>query len=308
MTSAETIKEVTRQHLKKGGVVLGQCLTAVGWVGGTVPEMREENGLIELAMSDVSNGGVAVGLALAGRRPIYIVRYQGFQWYNAAFIVNYAARSKEMWGVPCPVFIRSIGMDGSGPVTSGLHHSLFTRMPGIPVCAPMTPGEYQRAWDHFVSHDDPLCVSEHRLGFPVDCEMPDSVQDEADVTLFAISATRLNALEAAKVLKHEGVVCNVIHLFWLKPFVVTDGMKKALAASRHGGLVLDGDFEGGVVKTIAHDINEATGSPMRVLGLEERTPGYAPHLDNAAPSAGRICEFVRNIVRKPSAHQQQRLS
>ena len=305
MTSAETIRAFTRKHLKKGGVVLGQCLTAVGWVGGTVPEMSEEDGLIELSISDVSNGGVAVGLALAGRRPIYIVRYQGFQWYNAAIIINYAARSKAMWGVPCPVFIRSIGMDGSGPVTGGLHHSLFTRMPGIPVCAPMTPGEYQRAWDHFVSHDDPLCVSEHRRAFPVDFEMTDTVHRKADITLFAISATRLNAIEAAKILKKGGVTCNIIHLFWLKPFKVTRAMKNAVMSSVHGGIVIDGDFEGGVVKTIAHDINEATGSPMRVLGLEERTAGYAPHLDNVAPSAERICQFVREIVQKPPSHKRK---
>lgn len=298
MTSAETIREFTRKHLKKGGVVLGQCLTAVGWVGGTVPEMREEDGLIELPISDVSNGGEAVGLALAGRRPIYIVRYQGFQWYNAAFIVNYAARSKEMWGIPCPVFVRSIGMDGSGPVTGGLHHGLFTRMPGIPVCAPMTPREYQKAWDHFISHDDPLCVSEHRRAFPIDFEMKNTIHRKADITLFAISATRLEALEAVTTLEKEGVTCNLIHLFWLKPFTVTPEMKQALIASRHGGLVIDGDFEGGVVKTIAHDINSATRAPMHVLGLEERSAGYSPHLDNPAPTAKRICDTVRKIVRK----------
>src|SRR5437870_551908 len=100
MTVAETIKGITRQHLKNGGVAMGQCLTAVGWVGGTVPDMTEEDGLIELSMDDTSAGGIAVGHALAGRRPIYIVRYQGFQWFNAPFIVNYAAKSKEMWGVP----------------------------------------------------------------------------------------------------------------------------------------------------------------------------------------------------------------
>src|SRR3989344_5364409 len=146
MTLAQKIQEITLRHLKsENGVALGQCLTAVGWVGGTVPELTQEDGLIELPMSDVANGGVAVGLALAGRRPIYIVRYQGFQWYNSVTILNYAAKSKEMWGVPCPVFVRSVGMDGGiGPVASGSHHGIFNRMPGIPIVAPMTPGEYQK--------------------------------------------------------------------------------------------------------------------------------------------------------------------
>lgn len=298
MTSAETIREITRKHLKNGGVALGQCLTAVGWVGGTVPEMREDDGLIELATSDSSNSGIAVGLALAGRRPIFIVRYQGFQWYTGVSIVNYAAKSKEMWNIPCPVFVRSIGMDGGmGPVASGCHHSLFTRMPGIPVCAPMTPNEYQQAWDHFISHDDPLYVSEHRTSFQVNYEMPDIIDEKADITLLAISSTRLNALKAREILQKEGIVCNIIHLFWLKPFIVTKSMKKSLASSKYGGLVIDGDYEGGVIKSIAFDLSKKTTSPINVLGLEEKTAGFAPSLDNLPPTAVRISEQVKKIIR-----------
>ncbi len=298
MTSAEKIREITRQHLKnQNGVALGQCLTAVGWVGGTVPELTQEEGLIELPMSDVANGGVAVGLALAGRRPIYIVRYQGFQWYNAATVINYAAKSKEVWGVPCPVFVRSIAMEGAiGPVASNSHHSIFTRMPGIPVIAPITPNEYQIAWDHFMTHDDPMYVSEHRRAFPIDYELPDIIHPNADITLFPISSTRLNAVEAAKILAAEGITCNIVHLLWLKPFVVEERMKSALATSKHGGLVMDGDFENGVVKCIAFDIEEATRQPVQVLALEERSAGFAPHLDNLPPSIEKICQKVRNIV------------
>lgn len=298
MTTAEKIKEITRKHLKNGGVALGQCLTAVGWVGGTVPEMREEDGLIELATSDSSNGGIAVGLALAGRRPIFIVRYQGFQWYTGVSIINYAAKSKEIWGISCPVFVRSVGMDGAvGPVAGGSHHSLFTRMPGISVCAPMTPNEYERAWNYFMSHDDPLYVSEHRASFSVDYEMPDIVHGKkADITLLAISSTRLNAIKAKEILKNEGVICNIIHIFWLKPFTITESMIMALNFSKYGGIVIDGDYEGGVMKTIAFDISKETKSPIRVLGLEERTAGFAPNLDNLPPTAEKICSYVKAII------------
>src|SRR3989344_8618042 len=142
--SRDVIKRISEEHLKKNnGLLLGQCLTAVGWVGHTIPELTEKEGLVELSMADVAGGGIAVGAALSGRRPIYIVRYQGFQWYNAPMILNYAAKSKELWGVACPVFIRSIAMEGGiGPVASNSHHSIYTRMPGIAVCAPMSPTEY----------------------------------------------------------------------------------------------------------------------------------------------------------------------
>lgn len=298
MTVAETIKKITREHLSKNnGIALGQCLTAVGWVGGTVPDMKEEEGLVELSMADVAGGGIAVGLALAGRRPIYIVRYQGFQWYNATTVVNYAAKSKEMWGIPCPLFVRSIAMDGGiGPVASGSHHSIFTRMPGIPVAAPMTPKEYEMVWNHFMEHDDPLYVSEHRKSFPVDYEMQDIVRDDAALTVFAISSTRLNAIEAVKTLEKEGILCNLVHLVWLKPFVCDERIKKPLRASRYGGLAVDGDFENGIVKSIGFDIMQNAGKKMYVLGLEERTAGFAPRLDNLPPSADKICRKVKEII------------
>ena len=39
-----TIKKLVKEHLnKKIGKVFGQCLTAVGWVGGTLPELYEDN-------------------------------------------------------------------------------------------------------------------------------------------------------------------------------------------------------------------------------------------------------------------------
>lgn len=299
MTVAETIRKITREHLaKNNGLALGQCLTAVGWVGGTVPEMREEDGLVELSMADVAGGGIAVGLALAGRRPIYIVRYQGFQWYDSPIVVNYAAKSKEMWGIPCPVFVRSIGMDGGiGPVASGSHHGIYTRMPGIPVVAPMTPKEYESVWEYFMSHDDPLYVSEHRRSFPVDYEMDDMIFENAHITLFPISSTRLNAIEAAKILEKENIRCNIVHVLWLKPFAVTSNMERALAASKYGGVVLDGDYENGIAKSIAFDIIQKTRATVYVLGLEDRTAGFAPRLDNLAPTPSRICDFVRKLVR-----------
>jgi len=300
MTVAETIKKITREHLiQNSGLTLGQCLTAVGWVGGTVPEMKEEDGLVELSMADVAGGGIAVGAALAGRRPIYIVRYQGFQWFNAAHIVNYAAKSKEMWGIPCPIFVRSIAMDGGiGPVASGSHHGMFLRMPGIAVYAPMTPKEYERGWEYFMAHDDPMYVSEHRRSFAIDYEMEDVIRSNADITLFPISTTRLNAREAAENLAKEGIICNIVHQVWLKPFSVTEKISDALYGSRYGGMVIDGDFENAAAKCLAFDIMHKTGKKVYALGLEERTAGFAPHFDNLPPTPLKIFNKIIDIVTK----------
>ena len=74
----DTIKEITKDHLlNKNGLVMGQCLTAVGWVGGTLPELKEDDGMVDISMADVAGGGFAVGAALANRKPMYVIRYQG---------------------------------------------------------------------------------------------------------------------------------------------------------------------------------------------------------------------------------------
>ena len=299
-TVAETIRHFTRKHLKdKKGLLFGQCVTAVGWVGGTVPEMTEEEGIVELSMADVAGPGIAVGAAVVGRRPIYVIRYQGFMWYNAAPLLNYAAKSKEMWGVPCPILVRSIAMEGGiGPVASGSHHGMVMRMPGMPVCAPMTPKEWTEAWDWFMGHDDPLYVSEHRKSFPIDYEMEPAFNERPQITILAISAARLNALEAVKLLTAEGITCDLMHLNWLKPFRATDSMLQSLEKSKLG-LVLDSDFEiGGPSRSIAYELMLASSVPVHALGVEDRTAGFAPHLDNGTPTVERICHTVKDLVRR----------
>ena len=297
-TTAETIQALTRRHLLENrGLLFGQCVTAVGWIGGTVPQLTEDEGIVELSMADVAGPGIAVGAALAGRRPIYVIRYQGFMWYNAAPLVNYAAKSKEMWGVPCPIFIRSLAMEGGmGPVASAAHHSMVMRMPGIPIASPMTPDEWTETWDWFMVHDDPIYVSEHRRSFLIDYEMEPFLHPQADITLFGISAARLNAAEAVKLLKAEGITCDLIHLLWLKPFQATQMMVDSLRKTGLG-LVIDSDYEiGGAARSLAYDLMHASGASVYALGLEDRTAGFAPHLDNPTPPAKKIAERVKHLV------------
>ena len=63
-------------------------------------------------------------------------------------------------------FIRSIAMEGGmGPVAGSSHHSLYQRMPGTKILSPMTPNEYQFAYDDFIVNDDVYYISEHRLSY-----------------------------------------------------------------------------------------------------------------------------------------------
>jgi acetoin:2,6-dichlorophenolindophenol oxidoreductase subunit beta len=295
-TLAETIKEISRKHLEENnGVLLGQCVSAVGWVNGTVPNCK---GIIELPMTEQAGAGFATGLAMVGRRPIFVIRFQDFMMLNGSPFINYAAKSKDLHGKASPVFIRALASEGIGPVHSGVLHSMFMHFPGFRICSPMTPGEYETIWKDFMDHDDPMYVSEHRDSFKTTEEMSDLVHDKADITLFGISAPRLHMQEAVDLLAKDGIKCNVVHLLWLKPFFVTDIMKKSLAFSK-SGLVVDASFEVcGASRSIAYDLEEATGVRVRALGLHDKTKCLCPPLQNRYPDAGRICEVVRSIVRK----------
>ena len=145
----DIIKDITKNHLKKNkSQVFGQNLTGVGWVAGTLPKLFEKDGVIELPMADVAGGGIVTGSALMGKRPIYIIRYQGYNWFNCIFIVNYACKSNEIWKIPCPMLIRGIASEGSiGPVAGSAHISIIYKMPGLKIFSPMTSMEYKRIYE-----------------------------------------------------------------------------------------------------------------------------------------------------------------
>jgi len=296
-TVRDTIKEITRKHLTTNqGKCYGQCLTAVGWVGGTLPEIYEDGGMVEFSMADVAGGAIATGIALAGGRPIYVVRYQGFQWYNLASVVNYAAKSKEIWNRPCPIFVRSIAMEGGvGPVAGSSHHSMAQRMPGIKVIAPMTPGEYQYAYDSFMLDDDPYYVSEHRKSYDNTEESENIIHSVADFTIFPISITRLEMKKLVQLAEQERIKLNIIHQLWIKPFIVENSWKIALDNSKYGGLVTDDDYVEGTASSIANELSLATSKRVYTLGLEPRTAGFHPSVDNLPPTAEKILEKLKQI-------------
>lgn len=297
-TVAETIQNITRKHLTEdNGLLFGQCVSAVGWIGGTVPDCK---GIVEIPMTDVAGPAFACGAALMNRRPIFVVRYQGFMWYNASSLVNYAAKSKQVWGKSCPIFIRSIAMEGFGigHTASSAVHSIFMHGPGMPVASPITPGEYREVWENFMKNDDPIYVSEHRMSYSITEEFEDQYEEDAEITITGISAGRLNAVKAVEILREKGVKCNLNHLLWLKPFNPSEKVLNAYKKSGLG-LVVDSDYEiTGASRSLAYDLAHLTDAKVYALGLEDRVCGVSPHLENITPSPERIAEKVMEILNK----------
>ncbi len=299
-TVREIIKETSRDHIKKNNsLIFGQCLSAVGWVGGTVPELTEKEGLIELSMADVANGGIVAGAGLSNRRPIYVIRYQGFNWFNASIILNYACKSKEIWDVPCPIFIRGIAMEGSiGPVAGSSQHSIYFKMPGIKIISPMTPNEYLIAYKDFMKNDDVMYVSEHRGSYSNTKELNDHLDDNLDLILFPISITRFEAQKAKIELEKEGYKIGIANILWIKPFLIKKEWEKAVIKSKFGGIVLDDDYIDGVASNLAYQLIKKTKKNFEVMGLKDRSAGFSKTTDNLPPSKEEIIKKCKEIIYK----------
>ncbi len=298
-TVRETIKNIIREHLKKKkGKVFGQCLTAVGWVGGTLPELYEKDGMIELSMADVAGGGIVTGSALMKERPIYVIRYQGFNWYNAPMIVNYAAKSKEIWNTPCPVFVRGIGMEGAiGPVAGSSHHSLYYRMPGIKIVSPMTPREYRKIYKNYMNEEEVYYVSEHRGSFNNKKELIDDIKGKKDFVIIAISITRFQAVEAKKILEKKGYKIGIINILWIKPFKISKKALKCISDSRFGGIILDDDYVDGISNSLANKVNHLTNKKIFTMGLTNKSAGFHSKVDNLPPNAEQISNKILSILK-----------
>lgn len=296
-TVRDTIKEILRNHLDSGYQLFGQCLTAVGWVGGTIPELPNHPNLVELSMADVLGGGVVVGAALAGKRPIYVVRYQGFQWYNSPIITNYAGKTKDMWGVSCPVLVRSIAMEGGmGPVAGSSHHGIYFRMPGIKIISPMTPLEYKEAYDYYINNDETVYISEHRKSYDNKSEFCNIAEENPDVVLFPFSITRFDSELARQELTNQGIKTSIFHQVWINPLKIDDNQIENLKKSKYGGIVLDDDYPNGIAKQIAYELMLKSGKPVYVLCIEEKVAGFQPKNDNLPPSKEKIISFVKRLL------------
>lgn len=298
-TVAETIRELTRSHLEEGnGLLLGQSITAVGWVNGTVPDCA---GIIELPMTDIAGAGIAVGCAMVGRRPIFVLRFQDFITLNGSPLLNYAAKVKELHGRSAPILIRAVGSEHLGCCHSGVMHAIPMHFPGLRVHAPMTPGEYESCWQEFMTHDDPMYVSEHKFSFQNRDELPDRVQPGAAVTLYGIGPPRFAAVEAVQRLAEQGVVCNLVHIARLKPMDI--GARELDPLRDSGlGLVIDAGFEiCGASRDLAYRLTDASGIPVKALGLMDHIKVLCPPWQNASPDAAGIMQKILKMLGKDPA-------
>lgn len=297
----DTIKEISRRHLEENnGILLGECVSDPGGVSGTIPESKN---VVDLPMTETAGADFAVGCALAGRRPIFVTRFQDFMFMNGSPIVYFAAVYKELCGIGAPVFVRALANDGFDATHSNVLHSIFMHYSGLRVCAPITPGEYMEAWNAFMADDIPMFVSEFRDTFSNTDEMLDEIEDGAKINVFAVSVCRVYAREAKKILAQKGIKINVLDIMWLKPF---DAVKRGeMLKSVPLGLVVDPGRETcGAAEHLAYQMmKNYPGSQVDILGVADHIKAVNPKCQNAVPSAQAIADKVCMMLENQAGEQ-----
>ena len=68
--------------------------------------------------------------------------------------------------------------------------------------------------------------------------------------------------------------------------------------SKFGVLMTDNDYVDGILRILAHQINEKTNKPVSVLGLDDKTAGHHKKVDNLPPNELKIIDRVKIIIKK----------
>src|SRR5215472_5531137 len=148
LSYVDAIREATDQGMERDEAVLvfGLDVDDPKAIQGTTRGLLEKYGsgrVFGTPLSEDAMTGAAVGMALAGLRPIHVHIRMDFLMLAMNQLVNVAAKSRYMYGgqVAVPLVVRSvIGRSwGQGAQHSQGLHALFAHIPGLKVVAPTTP-------------------------------------------------------------------------------------------------------------------------------------------------------------------------
>src|SRR6516162_9233998 len=168
----DAIQEATDQEMARDPSVLifGLDVDDPKAIQGTTRGLLDKYGpgrVFGTPLSEDAMTGAAIGMALAGLRPIHVHIRMDFLMLAMNQLVNVAAKSRYMYGgkVSLPLVIRSmIGKSwGQGAQHSQGLYSFFMHVPGLKVVAPSTPYDAKGCLAAAVRDDNPVLFVEHRL-------------------------------------------------------------------------------------------------------------------------------------------------
>lgn len=175
--------------------------------------------------------GTAIGMALAGLRPIPVMEYSSFIWPGAEQLVQKAGTFNYLNFRSLPITVR---FPGGGGFSGGQFHSsciepVFAHLPGFKIGYPATPYDAKGmllqaiADENLVLFFESVWALSRLKGDVPDCDytIPYGIADikrpGSDITIILYGPLMLSfALDAANILATDGISAEIIDLrsFW----------------------------------------------------------------------------------------------
>jgi len=294
-------------------VALGEGLGR-GGVFGQYRGLAEEFGperIIDTPISEANIMGAAVGMALAGLRPVVEMRVIDFALCAMDEVVNQAAKNRYMFGGQgrVPLVARMpIGIwSASAAQHSQSLEAWFAHMPGLVVVTPALPGDNYGLLKSALACGDPVIYMEHKElwgiggevtpGTAVPLGRASLLHSGSDLTVVTWSRGVALAAQAAAALERGGVDVDLIDLRTLWPW----DREAVFASAGKTGRVLvvhEAVQVAGFGAEVAASVAEHTGARVKRLGAPRIPVGYAQVLEGESRlSANKIEAAARELLK-----------
>lgn len=269
-------------------------------------------------LAEASIIGVAVGLSLAGMKPVVEIQFGDYIWPGFMQIKNELAtfryRSVNTW--PAPVVIRvAVG----GYIHGGLYHSqniesIFAHIPGIYIAFPSNAADAKGLLKTACRINDPVLFCEHkglyRQSFAMTPE-PDEdylvpfgkakvVREGTDITVISYGVCLWDSLLAANKLYAEGYSVEVIDLRTIIPLdneTIFNSVRKTNKSVIIHEDTLTGGFGGEIAARISEFCFEYLDGPVKRIAAKDSHISYSPVLEDAIlPNRTRIYRGIKELL------------
>ncbi len=292
MTMVQAITDALRTELRNDPNVLifGEDVGVNGGVFRVTEGLQQEFGeerVFDTPLAESAIGGLAIGLALEGFRPVPEIQFFGFVYEVMDAINGQMARMRYRSGgtFHAPITVRS--PFGGGVKTPELHadslEGLVAQQPGLKVVIPSTPYDAKGLLISAIRDNDPVIFLEHmKLYRSFRQEVPeeeytipigkaDIKREGKDLTIISYGAMVHSSLKAAELLEKEGVSAEVIDLRTVSPLDI-DTIIESVKKTNRAIVVQEAQKQAGIAANVVAEITE-----REILHLE------APVLRVCAP-------------------------
>lgn len=320
MTYRDAVAAAIAQEMTRDDsvVLLGEDVAAAGGVFKATVGLLDKFGpdrVFDTPISEQAILGAAMGAAMTGLRPIAEIMFSDFFAVCWDIVANEIAKTRYMTNgqITLPLVIRSGNGGGS---RFGAQHSQSVEnwamaVPGLKVVAPATPRDVIGLFAAAVRDEDPVMFFEQKSLYATKGEVEEGdivdVLGKAalrragkDVSIVALAAMVPRALEAADILKQDGIDATVIDLRSLVPLDMTCVLQSVVETGR---LVTVEENPrlcgwGAEVASIVADeaMYDLDGPIVRVTTPHVPLPAADALEDGAMPSAARIADGVRRAL------------